>query len=298
MNIEIFIQILLNSLLMISVLSLATLGIVLIFRTSTTTNFAQGMIATVGTYAATMLTLKTGTNLWLSILVGVIIGFIIGLFIDGVIFRKAKYANPIGKQMITMGIVLVITGLLPIMFSEAFSIPPDAYLFVKGSDWINLFDGRVVISNHAVLSFIIAVVIITAIFLALKFTKWGLGVRATASNELVSGMMGINTHFITAFSWAIAGAIGTIAALMLAPTTMMSASIMTPIQVNGFLACILGGFNSFVGPIVGTVLIPLVGNYVGWFESVWKDLIIYVLILIVILIKPNGLFGKKVSKKV
>lgn len=298
MNFQIFLQIILNSLLPISVLALATLGIVLIFRTSTTTNFAQGMIATVGTYAATMLTLKAGLNIWLSILIGVVIGFVIGLFIDAVIFRRAKYANPIGKQMITMGVVLLITGLLPIIFTDAFTTPPDGYKFVEGNDWINFYDGQVVMSNHAVISVIIAVVIIAAVFLALRFTKWGLGVRATASNELVSGMMGINTHLITALSWAIAGGIGTIASLMLAPTTMMSAGMMTPIQVNAFLACILGGFNSFVGPIVGTIVIPLFGNFIGWFESVWKDIIIYVFILVIILIRPYGLFGKKITKKV
>ena len=154
MNFQIFLQIILNSLLPISVLALATLGIVLIFRTSTTTNFAQGMIATVGTYAATMLTLKAGLNIWLSILIGVVIGFVIGLFIDAVIFRRAKYANPIGKQMITMGVVLLITGLLPIIFTDAFTTPPDGYKFVEGNDWINFYDGQVVMSNHAVVSVI------------------------------------------------------------------------------------------------------------------------------------------------
>ena len=131
--------------------------------------------------------------------------------------------------------------------------------------------------------------------------------RCTASSEFTAELMGINTHVITAISWALACALGVLAAVMYAGGgAMISTSFMGTIQVNAFLACILGGFATFYGPIVGAVLIPVLSNCVGFLAnypafyniSRWQMVIVYVLLLAIILIKPQGLFGKKVVKKV
>ena len=153
----------------------------------------------------------------------------------------------------------------------------------------------------------VTAVVLAVLFLLLKHSKWGLGVRATASSEFTAELMGINTHVITAISWALACALGVLAAVMYAGGgAMISTSFMGTIQVNAFLACILGGFATFYGPIVGAVLIPVLSNCVGFLAnfpafyniSRWQMVIVYVLLLAIILIKPQGLFGKKVVKKV
>ena len=137
-------------------------------------------------------------------------------------------------------------------------------------------------------------------FIALKYTKWGLGVRATASNEVVASMMGINTKFITAMSWGIAGGLGALAGALYAPTVFsLTPDMMLTLQINGFLAAVLGGFSSFGGPIVAAVIIPfskILSNRL--ISDTWANAIVYMMILIVILIKPVGLFGKRIAKKV
>ncbi|NCC88649.1 MAG: branched-chain amino acid ABC transporter permease [Clostridia bacterium] len=250
-----------------SFLALITFSIVLIFKTSLTTNFAQSSIATFSAYAVTSLFSKyflvrfPESNplilLIISILIGVFVGFAFGIFIDIFLIRKSKYSNTLTKQMITMGMILVFSGLLPVVygvFPQATPRPLTTKVFqlnVGGS--VPLF-----VSGHALISILLTLIVLGGLFAALKYTKWGLGVRATASNETVASMMGVNTKFITAMSWGIAGGIGALAAGLYAPTVYtVTPDLMLSLQVNGFLAAVLGGFATFGGPIVAALIIPL-----------------------------------------
>ncbi|MDD3421973.1 MAG: branched-chain amino acid ABC transporter permease [Bacilli bacterium] len=287
-------QILLNSMQFIAIISLATLGIVLIFQTSITTNFAQSMIATVGGFISVTLLTKYGVPALASYFIAVAAMFLFGVFIDAVIIRFARHVTPVGKQMLTMGIVLLLTGLIPLVFGNVVMQAPkfSNTIITNASNTLSF-------SMHNLIGFILAAVVIAAIFICLKFTKWGLSVRATASNETVAKMMGINTRIITGVSWGIAGAVGTLAALIYAPLTQITPTMMVSVQVQGFMACVLGGFTSFIGPIVGAIIIPVLRNIVGYLGAdTWKDVVVYLVIFLVVLIKPMGLFGKKIVKKV
>jgi branched-chain amino acid transport system permease protein len=297
------VQTIADKILAFSVLSLATTGIVLIFKTSITTNFAQGIVATFGVFFSANVVTRfsnsglTGLQLALiGMAAGAIVSFFLGMFIDIAIIRKSKYITSVGKQMITMGLVLVISGLIPVVYGiPTLSVPRLSY-----SDAIQIpFQGSYVsITPHALYAFLIAIVLLTLLFSALRFTKWGLGVRATASNEIVAGMMGVNTRLITALSWAIAGALGGVAAYLIAEGGSLSVGMMTATQVNGFMAGILGGFSGFLGPIVGSFLIPVLSALFFYVSFLWSNALVYGIILLIILAKPLGLFGKKIAKKV
>ena len=228
-----------------------------------------------------------------------IFSFIIGFLVDTQIFRRSRRLTGIGKQMITMGLVLVITNLIPFIFPRVNLFLPKLML---GNILFTLDGFTYSLSYHSFFSVILASVILASLFIALKYTKWGLGVRATASSELVAGMMGVNTRVITALSWSIAGALGALAAYLwgAASNGALDPVYMTNIQVNGFLSAILGGFGTFYGPVVGSLLFTFTNNLVGFPAALtqWKDVIVYALILLVILIRPIGLFGKKTIKKV
>ena len=306
-----FVNTLCGSLLTICITCLAAFAVTLIFKTSTTTNFAQGSIAALGCYVTAELFGKYDIPVWIGVFVGMIVGILAGLFVDVVIFRRGKSVNAVGKQIITMGLVSIIFGGIPLIFGNPESIPFEAfYNTVKAGVMPNLlvpfFGGELVISKHALICLVITVVVLAALFLLLKFSKWGLAVRATASNEFTAELMGINTHVITAMSWGIAAALGVLAAVMYAGGgAKIGPSFMTTIQVNAFLAGILGGFSTFYGPVIGAICIPLATNCVGFLANFgltgitrWNNVIVYILMLIVILIKPQGLMGKKIVKKV
>jgi branched-chain amino acid transport system permease protein len=229
--------------------------------------------------------------------VGAITAFTIGIFVDAVIIRTSKDKTPVGKQMITMGLVLVLLGVMPLIFNKiTYPIPKMSY---DPNIQFTLFGSQLSITVHAFYGLIITVILLVLLFSALRFTKWGLGVRATASNELVASMMGVNTKVITAMSWAIAGLLGAVAAVILTPNvTNVSVIMMTPTQVNAFMAAILGSFSSFLGPLVASVLIPVLTGLLSLIVPLWQNAVVYIFILVVVLVKPMGLFGKKIAKKV
>lgn len=307
-----FLSTLCGTLLSVCVTVIATFAVTLIFKTSTTTNFAQGSIAAAGCYVTATMLNKYGIPVYIGVFGGIAAGILMGLFVDIAIFRNGKGVNPVGKQIITMGLVSIIFGGIPLVFGNPESIPFEPfYNTVKKGVSANLvisgLGGEVVITKHSLICLAVTIAVLSVLFVLLKFSKWGLGVRCTASNEFTAELMGINTHVITAMSWGISGALGVIAAVMYAGGgTMINASFMTAIQINAFLAGILGGFSSFHGPVVGAVCIPVAASCVGFLANIkglngisrWNMVIVYALLLIVILIKPQGILGKPIEKKV
>lgn len=294
--VEQFIQILLNSLQGIAIYSLSTMGIVLVFKTSGTTNFSQGVVGVFGAYMSTQLARLNGVPLFFSILIGVAVAFLIGMGIDVGIIRRGKNLNSSQKQIVTMGLLLIITNLIPVIFGLLNTLTQQTPNYATGITQFSLFGMNLAITNQALMLILVSGTLLLALFIGLKYTKWGLGVRATASNETVAQMMGINTRLITALSWAIASGLATVSATMLAST--LNPAMMGKSQVYGFLASVLGGLSSFFAPLVGAVLLPIFANISATFSSIWADGIVFVLVLIIILIFPNGIFGKKYVKKV
>ena len=282
---------------------LATFAVTLIFKTSYTTNFAQGVISALGAYVAVEYTLVHGFPLWAVAIVGVIVAFIVGVAIDVLIFRNGRYVNALGKQIITMGLISIFIGLIPFVFKVAHFESVPALPFIHLTQGITV--GGVFVQYNTLLALAITLILLVVVFIMLQKSKWGLSVRATASNEIVAGMMGINTKVITAISWGIAGAFGAVAAtIYIGNVTLSNGYIMTTTQINAFLAGILGGFATFYGPIFGAVIIYLLNVIIGCvcihlpILSNWKAAIVYFIVMLLVLWKPQGLFGKKLVKKV
>ena len=282
---------------------LATFAVTLIFKTSYTTNFAQGVISALGAYVAVEFTLVHGYPLWSVAVIGILVAFLIGVVIDVLIFRNGRYVNALGKQIITMGLISIFVGLIPFVFKIAHFESVPAQPFVHLSKGVRI--GEVFVPYNTLISVCVTAVLLIVVFTLLQKSKWGLSVRATASNELVAGMMGVNTKVITAISWGIAGAFGAVAAILyIGNVTLSSGYIMTTTQINAFLAGILGGFATFYGPIWGCVIIYMLNVLIGCVcvhmerLSNWKEAVVYLLVMLLVLWKPQGLFGKKMVKKV
>lgn len=282
---------------------LATFAVTLIFKTSYTTNFAQGVISALGAYVAVEFTMTQGYPLWAVAFAGALAAFLIGVAIDVLIFRNGRYVNALGKQIITMGLISIFIGLIPFVFKVAHFEAIPALPFIHLS--LGLRIGEVFVPYNTLVALAVSVVLLAVVFLLLQKSKWGLSVRATASNELVAGMMGVNTKVITAISWGIAGAFGAVAAtIYIGNVSLANGYIMTTTQINAFLAGILGGFATFYGPIWGCVIIYLLNVLIGCVcvhvqsLSNWKEAIVYLLVMLMVLWKPQGLFGKKMVKKV
>ena len=288
------------------VTAIVTMAITLIFRTSFTTNFAQGVISAFGAYVAAFAIAKLGLPVIVALPLSMIVSMVIAVLVDVGLFRRGRYVNALSKQIITMGLISIITGLIPVVFGTI-----DQYMInslVKGNLVVDVAgDVDISVTYNAIVCVLITAIVIPLIFILLRYSKWVLSVRATASNEYVAGMMGINTHVVTALSWGIAGALGALAAYMRASEIkVVSGYFMTEYQVSAFLAGILGGFSTFHGPVICALLIPLVENLVFALLNIvglseftnWSKVIVYAIALFIIFLKPQGIFGKKIEKKV
>jgi len=289
---NIFIQILFNSLETGGILALATMGIILIFRTSSAFNYAQGVISMFCAFIAAYFMRETGMNVWVSSIVGVLGAVLVGVLIDRVVISRTVKLHSVSKQIVTLGLVIIFLGLAPMFFG---TIPINYQRFAQGTQTI--FNAT--ITNSALVNISIGVVLMALLFFVIQKTKWGLAVRATASNDTVARMMGIPTQIVTMGAWAVAAALGTLAAMMIAPTTTVNFMMMDSIQITALLACVLGGLGKFFGPVIAAYLIALASNLLSFYvSSTWSNAIVYLLILGILLITPNGIFGKKILKKV
>lgn len=288
-----FLQIAFSSLETGSVYALAALGIIIIFRTSRMTNFAQGSIGMFNAFIATFFMLKTNAPPILAVLVGMISAFISGILVDVAIMRHGKKVSPVSKQMITFGLIMLFLGIAPMIFGSS---PMDFPKLIKTGSF-KILDASV--TYNALLNIGIGLSLMLVLFYFLQKTKWGLAVRVTASNEQTAQLMGVPTKTVTMGAWAVAASLGALSALMLAPAISVNVSMMDNVQINALIACVLGGFQTFYGPVIGAYIIGFSKNLLLYYvSSTWGGALLYVLFLIFIIFKPNGIIGKKIVKKV
>ena len=288
-----FLQVVFRSLETGSIYALAALGIIIVFRTSFITNFSQGVVAMFNTFVVTYLFRTMGLPLWVSILGGVASAIIVGFLIDIVIIRHTKKVSPVAKQIITLGMIMIVLGITPILFGvDPLRLPrliEDGNLTILGAD----------ISYNGLFNIVFGIAVMVTLFYILQKTKIGLAVRATASNEHTAKLMGVPSKTVTLGAWAVAGVLGVLSGVMAAPMTSVSLNLMDEIQINALIAVVLGGFQTFYGPVLGAYIIGIGRNLLLYYgSSVWGGQILYILILVFLVFRPHGLIGKKIIKKV
>ncbi len=280
---------------MIGIMALTTLGIALTYKTANTANFAQSITATTGSFTAAFLLMRLGMPVWVAALGGVLTCFLLGLVIDGVIIRHVS-ASGNGRVMITLGLIILITAFLPMVFGM---IPYTFERFFDGLIEFELFGEQFTVTKNSLFILCASIVIVAIVFLALNLTKWGLGMRATASNSAVASMLGINTNNMTAISWGISSACAALGAIFLSSqNTNVNINMLATVQTASLLSFIMGGFTSFYAPVIGAVIMPFATALLPLISGLWYNVLLYVFVLLVILIRPNGLFGKQAIKKV
>jgi len=288
-----FMQLIFSSLEMGGVTALATMGVILIFRTSSAFNYAQGVISMFCVFVAAHFLHERGMNVFAATGMGLLAAVMIGIVIDRVIISRTINMSSVSKQIITLGLVIVILGVAPMVFG----VLPLRFDRLASMDGLTVAGASLTYST--IVNVLIGVGVMALLFYVIQKTKWGLAVRATASNGVVARMMGIPTPIVTMGAWAIAAALGTLAAVMLAPTSMVRPEMMDNIQITALLACVLGGLGTFHGPVIAAYLIVFARSFMSFYvSSVWADSIVFILILVALVFTPNGIFGKKIVKKV
>jgi branched-chain amino acid transport system permease protein len=271
------------------------LALVMIYQATDVVNFAQGEMAMFSTYLAWSM-LQAGLPYWATFCATVVIAFVGGLLVERIVIRPVE-----GQPILT--IVIVTLGLLVIFNSMAgwiYSYIQKPFPSPFPSTPIRI--GNIVFGAHDLGAIGITLVVLTLLFLFFRFTTLGLAMRAAAQNPVSSRLCGIRVSWMLALGWGLASAFGAIAGMMVAPVVFLDPNMMSGIQLYAFAAATVGGFTSPMGAVVGGLLVGvtenLVGTYVSFIGTELKLTVALAMIIVVLLVKPSGLFGRTHARRV
>ena len=275
-----------------AIYALVALGFTLIYNASDIINFAQGEFVMLGGMITVFMALA-GIPLPLAALVAVVVTTGVGLALHRFAVEPARGASPVVLIVITIGASVFLRGVAQIVFDKRFhSLPP---LF--GADPIQLGGAAILPQSFVVLAG--ATVIVILLWLFVERTLLGKAVIATAANRLAARLIGIDTRRIVDFSFAVSAAIGATAGILITPITLTSYDVGTLLALKGFTAAMLGGIGSPLGAVVGGLLIGMIEALsAGYISSSYKDAAAFLIILVVLVFMPQGLFGQAKIERV
>jgi branched-chain amino acid transport system permease protein len=271
------------------------LALVIIYRSTRAINFAQGEMATFTTFICWSL-MNNGLSFWAAFPIVLAIAFAGGVVLERTIIRPVENGPVITIVIVTLGLALLLNGLMSVIWgggNRPFHGPFSTRTIDVGGVPISLQDIGIVA---------VSFVLVALLALFFRFTKLGLGLRAAALNRDSSELVGVRVGWMLAFGWGLAAVLGAVAGMMVAPILFLDPNMMQVILLYAFAAAVLGGLDSPIGAVVGGLLlgvgITLLGRYVGFVGDTLKLPAALLVILLVLVVKPNGLFGRVAVRRV
>jgi branched-chain amino acid transport system permease protein len=211
--------------------------------------------------------------------------------------RPVKHLSHAAMIIITLGLLMIFEGLSIIIWGTDYQQFPQ---IAEGAPFLmNLGDNLLVLPLNDLVNMVIALSVTVALALFLKFTKLGTAIRARSQDEVGASVVGININKVDALVWGIGISLAALVAVLAAPRTYVHPQMMTNYQLYGFTAGVLGGFYNLFGAIAGGLLLGIMEKLVGYYISPDYQLsIILILIIVVLVVKPTGLFGSKFEGRV
>jgi branched-chain amino acid transport system permease protein len=268
------------------------LALVMIYQATEIVNFAQGQMAMFSTYLAWSL-LNHGVPYWAAFFATLALAFVGGLLIERVVVRPVE-----GKSVLTL--VIVCIGLLVIINSVAgwiysYIIQPFPSPFRKAP----IRMGAIVFGAHDLGVIAVTLIMLVLLYVFFRYTSLGLAMRAAAQNPGSSRLCGIRVGWMLALGWGLAAVVGAVAGMLVAPVIFLEPNMMSGILIYAFAAATLGGITSPVGAVVGGFLVGVIENLAGTFIGTELKLTVALLIIVVVLlVRPSGLFGHAVVRRV
>jgi len=278
-----------------SIFASLALALVLIYRSMTVVNFAQGEMAMLSTFVAWQF-VQMGVPMWLAFSITLVLSFVAAFAIERVVIRPVERAPQLTLVIVSLGLLIVCNGIAGWIWGyqvRSFPSPfPPASVSVGGVS-LSLQDLGVIG---------VSLITLIAVYVLFQKTKLGLALRAAALYPEQSRLMGIRVSWMLAIGWGLAAVVGAVSGIMIAPVVFLEPNMMQGVLVYAFAAAVLGGIESPIGAVIGGlllgVILALVGTYVDFVGTDLRLPAAFAIIVLVLLIRPAGLFGRVHVKRV
>ncbi len=291
-----FLSNLINGISLGSIYAVIALGYTMVYGIAKMLNFAHGDVIMIGAYVVYLTAMKAGLPPVLAVAVAMVACTVLGVTIEKIAYKPLRQATSlavlitaIGVSYFLQNIALVIFGANPINFTSVVSIPA-----------IKLFDGQIVISGETSTAIVVSVVIVVALSLFIKKTKSGRAMLAVSEDKGAAQLMGVNVNRTISLTFAIGSALAAIAgALLCSAYPILSNTTGAMPGIKAFVAAVFGGIGSIPGAMIGGVLIGVI-EILGkaYISTQLADAIVFGVLILVLMFKPTGILGKKISEKV
>jgi branched-chain amino acid transport system permease protein len=281
--------------------ALLALALVIIHRSTGVINFAQGEMATLSTYIAWTLTVNHGWSYWPAFAATLAISFGGGVGIHRVVIRPVERGSVLRIVIVTIGLLVAINGYVIWQWGGE----PQQLRSPFGTDTFDV--GGVVVAAHDIGTICVALGIVFLLWLLFQFTKVGLALRAVAVNPDEARLVGVRVTWMLALGWGLAATLGGVAGMLTAPTVGLDPNMMAPVLIYAFAAAVLGGIDSPFGAVVGGLVLGVLLNMLSylsqygafdWFTEELRLPAALLIILVALLVRPQGIFGKPEVKRV
>jgi branched-chain amino acid transport system permease protein len=283
----IFTQALISGLLIGGVYALIGIGLTIIFGVMRVINFAHGDLLMVGMYATFYLFTLAHVDPFVSIVFTIPLMFLYGALLQKVFINRILDALPQNQILLTIGLGLIMSNVIMLAFTSDYKILTTKYSSSSVSIW------GISISLPLLVSFVITCAITAALYWFLLKTNTGQAIRATAQDREAARLMGINVSRMAIIAFGLGAALAGTAGALISPTYYIFPQVGSTFTLKAFVITVLGGMGSIVGATLGGLLIGVAESVGGvYFGSGWKEVVVFVLFLLVLLFKPSGLLGK------
>ena len=282
-----FLQQILNGLAIGSVYTLVALGLTVVFGILGIAHFAHGSLAMFGGYLTFVFSTSMGLSFFASIAMAMPVGAVMGMLIERLAYRPVRDAPHINAFIIALGLTMMLEGGNLLLFG--------ADQVIIQTPYQQVFDfGGIFVAQLRMVVIVTAVTLVAIVTLLLLKTKTGKSVRAVAQNRHAAVLMGVNVNFVSSVVFAISSALGVAAGALIGALLALAPGVGESFAVKGFAVLILGGLGSLPGAILGGLVLGVSESLAaGFLSSAYKDVISFLIVILVLLVMPQGLMGKK-----
>lgn len=263
------------------------IAIVVVLNITDIANFAQGEMAMVTTFFAYWLLDSVGLSWWQAVPIALLFGLLQGIIIQQVVIRPLIGSPVLSAIIATLGLNIVLNSVAGLIWGHQTYTFPSPFAFSAP-----FMIGGVPVPVASVVSIVAGLAIVVAMTCFLRFTWIGLGLRAASQNPTVARMMGVSISRTSAIAWGLGGLIGGIAGILVAPSLFLDTNLMGSLLIKAFAGGVLGGLHSLIGVFLGCLALGVAENLVGAYVSpAFGEAITFIIIIAVLIVRPEGVFG-------